>query len=151
MYLVIVVHFCRRSAKKTWMSLAIFDAIETLIMWLQTCFKRFQFFRNRIIFLFRVRTCTCFTVPGDYSIIPFAFQVLIFLCHTLNWMMCFHIKCKWPNYQNVLTLTALDAVDTTVPSLSLDLLAIGEPFHGRCWKPLLAALLPQRSDRVKGC
>lgn len=90
-------------------------------------------------------------VPGDYNIIPFAFQVLIFLCHTLSWMMYFRIKCKWVNHQTVRTLTARDAEDATVTSFSLDLLAIGESLHGRCCKPQLAALLLRRSDSVKGC
>lgn len=126
-----------------------FDATETSIMWLQTCFKRFQFFRNRIIFLFRVRTC--FMVQWDYDMIHFTFQVLILLWHTLSWMMCFRIKCEWTNHQNILTLTVLDAVDTTVTSFSLDLLAIAESIHGRCCKPKVAALFLRRSDRVKGC
>lgn len=112
-------------------------------------FKRFQFFRNRIIFLFRVRTC--FMVQWDYYIIHFAFQVLILLRHTLSWTMCFRIKCEWTNHQNILTLTVLAAVDTTVTSFSLDLLAIAESIHGRCCKSQVAALFLRRSDRVKCC
>lgn len=107
------------------------------------------FFRNRSIFLFRVRTC--FMAPHDYNIIPFAFQILIFLCHQLSWMMCFRIKCKWVNHQTVLTLTGRDAEDTTVMSFSLDLLAIGKSLHGRCCKPQLAVLLPRRTDKVNVC
>ena len=99
-------------------------------------------------------SCSGFVHASWYSEIIILYTLRFrfsFSWHTLSWMMCFRIKCEWTNHQNILTLTVLDAVDTTVTSFSLDLLAIAESIHGRCCKPQVAALFLRRSDRVKGC